>query len=236
MQKGAAAQTAALFVLSSGLGANGALARPLARPIARTARYVIDIAPNVDPQHIERYVAAADYGLIKIAQIILCSQRRLGPLALGVDFALAHFVAAGLPRPGTIAVNLWREFSDAGAVGLSKPPLRLASAPAHGVEARIDHQTAAAEGNALQIAQPPDRIIVIGTQFIGELLGIKRPAFRIGVERQDRADQRQAIGLFALPDVTGDALVEAKVWHGKAVVAAGFAQIEPDLARDRAID
>jgi len=87
------------------------------------------------------------------------------------------------------------------------------------VKPGVHHHAAGAEGQALQIAQLAHRIAVIGAQFIAQLLGIESPALGIGIERQERADQRQADGIFALPDVAGDPFMEAQRCHAEAGVA-----------------
>ena len=81
----------------------------------------------------------------------------------------------------------------------------------------VDHQAAAAEGDRLEVAEAADREVVIDAELVDQLLGIERPAFGISVEREQGADQRQLVGIFALPDVAGNRLVRGEV--GQAVLA-----------------
>ena len=89
---------------------------------------------------------------------------------------------------------------------------------------------------ALEIAEPADGEVVIDAELVGQLLGIERPAFGIGVERQHGADQRQLVRIFALPDVAGDRLVVGEVGQVVLAVQVGGAQVDPEFAGDRAVD
>ena len=138
-------------------------------------------------------------------------ERRLGALALADDLAVADLVAAGLAGPAAIAVDFARDFLGLRAVVVDEEADALLAGPALGVEAGVDDQAARAEGDALEIAEAARREVVIDAKLVGQLLGIERPAFGIGVERQQGADQRQLVGIFALPDVARDRLVVGEV-------------------------
>ncbi|GIX18842.1 MAG: hypothetical protein KatS3mg120_0518 [Erythrobacter sp.] len=173
--------------------------------------------------------------MLKALKVIGRAQRALRPLALAHDLAVADLVAAGLPRPGAIAINLAGHLLGLGAIAFDKELPALFARPALGVQPGVHHQPAGAKGEALQISQPPDLEIIIGAQLIGKLFGIERPAFGKGVEGEDRADQRQAVGKLALPHVPGDAFVEGEI--GKIILAVqiGGAQVDPEPPGDRAI-
>eukprot|EP00456_Euglypha_rotunda_P049875 TRINITY_DN40033_c0_g1_i1.p1 TRINITY_DN40033_c0_g1~~TRINITY_DN40033_c0_g1_i1.p1 ORF type:complete len:126 (+),score=3.62 TRINITY_DN40033_c0_g1_i1:198-575(+) len=123
---------------------------------------------------------------------------------------MADLVTAGLTRPGAVAVHFTLHILYAGAVGGGEPVDGMVAGPALGVEAGVDDEAAAAIGDRLEIAQPPSDVAVIGAQFVAQLFGIERPALAIGVEGEEGADQRQLVGIFALPDMAGDALMIAE--------------------------
>src|SRR5690242_16537732 len=89
-------------------------------PLARAARFVClcveraaalparaaQIRVDVVGEHIERHVAALHHGVVESLQVIACPEARPRLLALAVDLAVAHLVAAGLSRPRAIAVHL----------------------------------------------------------------------------------------------------------------------------------
>ena len=104
------------------------------------------------------------------------------------------------------------------------------------MDAGVDDQPHRPPGQAHQIAEPPGGIVPVHAQLVRQLFGIERPAFRIGVERQDGADQRQLLRIFALPDMAGYPFVIDEIGDGDAVVDRRIAQIDPDLARDAAVD
>ena len=149
---------------------------------------------------------------------------------------MADFVAAGLAGPAAIAVDLARHFLGLGAVDVDEEADALLALPALGVEAGVHHQPAGAEGERLEIAEPPDGEIVIDAEFVRELLGIERPAFRIGVEREHGADERQLVRIFALPDMARDRLVEGEVGKVVLPVEVGGPEVDPELAGDAAVD
>ena len=93
----------------------------------------------------------------------------------------------------------------------------LLTGPALGVKAGVDDQAAATECDRLKVAEAADREVVVHTKLVDQLLRVERPAFGISVERKQRADQRQLVRIFALPDVTGDRLVRGEI--GQAVLA-----------------
>ena len=93
----------------------------------------------------------------------------------------------------------------------------LLARPALRVDAGVDDQPAGAERDRLQVAEPSDRIVLVGAELVGELLRIQRPAFRVRVEGEQLPDQRHLVRVLALPDVTGNRFVERQV--GEAVLA-----------------
>ena len=149
---------------------------------------------------------------------------------------MADLVAAGLARPGAIAVDFALDFLDRRAVGGGEPVDRLLPGPALGVEAGVDHQAAAAIGDRLEIAQPPRHIAVIGAQFVAQLLGIERPALAIGVEGEERADEGQLVAIFALPDMARYPLMIGEGGQAVARPAVGIAQVDIIVAGHAAVD
>src|SRR3546814_2509277 len=93
---------------------------------------------------------------------------------------MADLVAAGLAGPTAIAVDFAGDLQRVRPVALDEEFDRFLACPALGVEAGVDDEAAGAEGERLEIAEPPDLEIVVEAEFVGELLGIKRPAFAIG--------------------------------------------------------
>ena len=104
------------------------------------------------------------------------------------------------------------------------------------MDAGIDDEAAGAEGERLEIAEASDLEIIVEAQLVGKLLGIERPAFRIGVERQHRADQRHPVRIFALPGMAGNRLVHREVGERIFAVQIGRAQVDPEAAGDRSVD
>ena len=149
---------------------------------------------------------------------------------------MADLVAAGLARPGAIAVDFGLDILERRSVGAGEPLDGVIARPALGVQAGVDDQAAAAIGDRLEIAQPPGNIAVIGAQFVAQLLGIERPALAIGVEGQQRPDQRQFIRIFALPDMAGNALMITEGGQAVARPDAGIAQVDIIIARHAAVD
>ena len=142
---------------------------------------------------------------------------------------MADFVAAGLAGPGAIAVDFAAHFFRVGAVIGDEPLVGFFAGPAFGVQARIDHEAARTEGEGLQIAQTPDREIIIDAELVGDLLRVQGPAFGIGIERQQRADQRLFERVFALPDMAGNGFMIGEVFEVEFVVQGRGAEIDPCL-------
>ncbi len=84
------------------------------------------------------------------------SERRLRLLALPVDLAVPDLVAARLAGPRAIAVDFARHFLRVRSVHVDEELHALLARPALGVDAGVDDQPAGAEGDRLQIAEPPD--------------------------------------------------------------------------------
>src|SRR5690606_10176752 len=125
--------------------------------------------------------------------------------------AVSDLVAARLPDPAAIAVDLARDLERVRPVALDEELHPLLARPALGVDAGIDDEAASAESDRLEIAEAPDREIVVEAELVGELFGIEAPAFRIGVEGEHRTDQRHLVRIFALPRMAGNRLVHREV-------------------------
>ena len=100
----------------------------------------------------------------------------------------------------------------------------------------VDHQATAAEGDRLQIAEAAGGEVVIDAELVDQLLRIERPAFGVSVEREEGADERQLVSIFALPHVAGDRLVRGEVGQAVLAVQVGIAQVDPELAGNLAVD
>src|SRR3546814_7488607 len=60
-------------------------------------------------EHVERDIAALDDDIVIVAQVVFRPERGLRAAALAADFAVHDLVAARLPRPAAIAIDLARE-------------------------------------------------------------------------------------------------------------------------------
>ena len=94
------------------------------------------------------------------------------------------------------------------------------------VQPGVRNQPGGAEVHRLEIADPAERIVGVEAHFVRDLLGIKTPAFGIGVETQQGADQRQIECIFALPDMARNPLVEGQRRQCEARPDAGVAQVD----------
>jgi hypothetical protein len=98
------------------------------------------------------------------------------------------------------------------------------------VKAGVDDQARGAEGDRVEIAEAADLKALVDSELVGELLGVERPAFGISVEGQQGADQRQLVGIFALPDVAGDRFMVREARQVVAGVLEAGLQVDPELA------
>src|SRR4029078_2956019 len=87
---------------------------------------------HVLAQHVERDVAAEDDGVVERLEIVLRSQRGLDLLALTVDLAVDHLVAAGLSGPRAIAIDFAGDFLRVRAIDVDEEPDPLLARPALG--------------------------------------------------------------------------------------------------------
>ena len=111
----------------------------------------------------------------------------------GARFAVADLVRACLTGPAGIAIDFAGDFFRLRTVAFDKETACLFAGPAFVVQSGIDHQTAGAERQRLEVAQPSDFEVVIGAKLVRQLLAIQRPAFGKRAKGEDRADQRQAV-------------------------------------------
>ena len=148
---------------------------------------------------------------------------------------MAKLVSRRLARPAAIAVNLAAHFDRFGAIAFDKEIDCTFAAPALGVQPCVDHHTASAERERLQIAQTPNLEIVISAELVGQLLAVQCPTFAERVEGEDRADQGQAVGIFAFPYVAGNGLVIGQVSQIIFAVQVCAAQIDPEASGNGAI-
>src|SRR4051812_45061794 len=82
-------------------------------------------SPNIGADHAlqfgQRDVAAHHHRVVEGAQVEAGAQRRLGLAPQPDDLAVAHLVAAGLARPGAVAVDLALNLLAGRAVGGHEP-------------------------------------------------------------------------------------------------------------------
>src|SRR3546814_7454091 len=71
-----------------------------------------------------------------------------------------------------------------------EPGNGLFASPSERVNARVDHEAARAQQGAPDKADPSHRIILIRSQLVRELRGIKAPAFAISGGPAELADKR----------------------------------------------
>src|SRR5690242_5491294 len=206
---------------------------PLAPPSTRRRT---DVLVDVFRQDIERDVAAEHHRVVERLQIELRPECRLCLVAQPVDLAVPDLVTTCLSRPRAITIHLARHFQGIRPVHVDEEPDALLARPALGVDARVHDQPARAERDRLEVAEPPDVVLIVRAQLVGELLGVERPAFRIRIERQLLTDQRHAVRVFTLPDVARDRLVKRQVREAVLAVEIGRPQIDPEAARDLAVD
>ena len=148
---------------------------------------------------------------------------------------MAELVAGGLSGPAAVSIHFAFDFCRFAAIAFDKEIDRLSAAPALGVEAGVDHHAAGPERETLEIAEPANDKFVICPQFVGQLFAVKSPAFAEGVEGQHRADQRQAVGVFAFPHMARDGFVIGQVGEIVFAMEIGSPEVDPETARDRAI-
>src|SRR5690606_6498331 len=89
-----------------------------------------DVTVDVPGQHVHRHVAAEDDGIVESPQVVSPAKFAHRALALGDDRRMADLVAAGLARPGAVAVDLAFDFLALRAVALDEEVDRLCAAPA----------------------------------------------------------------------------------------------------------
>src|SRR5690606_30878989 len=160
----------------------------------------------------------------------------LGAATLAHDFAMAHLVATCLARPAAIAADLARDLERIRSVTLDEEADPLFTCPAFRMQAGIDNQAARQERQRLKIAEPPYLEIIIKPQLVGELLGVERPALGIGIEGEYRADQGHLVRIFTLPHMPWNRFMHCEVRQRIFAVQVGRTQVDPELARNAALD
>ena len=98
---------------------------------------------------------------------------------------VADLVAAGLADLGTVALDFALRARARETGRFHQVIGRLIAAPALGVEAGVNYQPRGAEQEGLEETGPPEWAIAVGADLVGELLGVQRPAFRIGREEAE---------------------------------------------------
>src|SRR5882757_5239673 len=104
------------------------------------------------------------------------------------------------------------------------------------MQARVHNEAARTECNRLQIPQPTNRIVLVDTQLVGELLRIERPPFSVGIEREQRAGQRKFERVFTLPNVAGNGFVIGERRQTEARMSARRVEVDPEAAGYLAIN
>src|SRR5262249_42312199 len=116
---------------------------------------------------------------------------------------------------------------------------RLLAAPALGVHAGVGDEPRRAVHEALDHAEPADRIIGIHAHLVRQLLGIEAPALAISGDADIAVKQRNRLVLDrdrALPEMTGYRLVMGQRRQGPLWPGAGIAQVDIISAGARAIE
>src|SRR4051812_4450712 len=111
-----------------------------------------------------------------------------------------HLVAARLPRLGAVALDLPLRARLREAGGGDEIVGRLLAAPLLRVEAGVDHQPRRPEQEGLEVTRPLERRLV-GAELVRELLGVERPAFRIGAEEAGLAKRRYVLRFLGEADL-----------------------------------
>src|SRR5688572_26563736 len=115
-----------------------------------------------------RHVAAEHDRIVERLEVVAHAEIRLCLAPQPVDLAVPDLVAAGLTRPGAVAVDFAGDLLDRRSVGLGEPADRLLARPPFRMKAGIDDEAAGAKRNRLQVAEPADRIAVIDAKLSGE--------------------------------------------------------------------
>src|SRR5882724_9702574 len=131
-----------------------------------------DVLVDVLRQHVERHVAAEHYRVVERLEIVARPERSLRALALPVDLAVPDLVATRLSRPRAVAIDFTGHLDRIRSVALDEEVDPLLSRPSLRVNASVDHQTAGAEGDRLQVTKLADRIVFVGPELIGQLLRV----------------------------------------------------------------
>ena len=92
------------------------------------------------------------------------AERRLRLVALPVDLAVTDLVAARLAGPRAVAIDFAGDLLRIRSVHVDEELHALLARPALGVDAGVDDEAAGAEGDRLQVAEPPDVIVVVGAR------------------------------------------------------------------------
>src|SRR5690349_6196978 len=79
-------------------------------------------------------------------------------------------------------------------------------------------------------------IILVRAQFIGELLGVQRPSFRIRVERKQLSDERHLVRVFPLPDVSRNRFVESEIGQTVLAVQLCRSEVDPETPGNFSVD
>src|SRR5271166_3278076 len=91
-------------------------------------------------QHVQRQTAAAEYFVVKCADIEARTQALLGPLPQFANFKLPDLVAERLRRPRNVTIDLGLNRGLVGGAAFPEVRHSLLAAPALGMNPRIDHQ------------------------------------------------------------------------------------------------
>ena len=121
------------------------------------------------------------------------AERRLRLLALPVDLAVTDLVAARLSRPRAIAIDLAGDF----LAGSIRSRRRRTARPARASSAWRGGRCRRPAGRRGRRSTADSRAarrgsLVVGAELVGELLGVERPPFRVGVEGEHLPNQRHA--------------------------------------------
>src|ERR1700722_12505155 len=148
--------------------------------------------------------------VMESSDIQLGSQLLLSSIPEFADFELAELVAESLRGPRDITVGLGLDSGFIHSAGLAKEVHYLIARPSFRMDSGVHYQAHSPEEFGRKTAVVGNGVVV-ETHFFAELLGIKRPAFAIGVETQTMESEfGQAAQLLLhreLQVMSGDAFV-----------------------------
>src|SRR6185437_10003941 len=142
-------------------------------------------------QDVERHPPAVQHRVVEILDVEPGSQLLLRLSAQADEDRMTQFVAARLSRRRAVALNFPSDASSRVAVLSDEIFDGLLASPAQMMNSRVHHAAVGTEELRLEVAQPPERVLVVHPELIGQLLRVERPPLPIPGEATRLADERQ---------------------------------------------